>query len=394
MKNVRQLLSGIDTLVLSIDMVWASPHFLNFLHARFNEATSIKKEVPLFLPEDENSDGIPFMLQPHGKLGYKWLLLGTDYSLRIMDWIVPKAKHPSIYAELRSEVLWRLGPMEAIQRLLGAIEYNGGVITAVKPSRVDLCMDLLFHEEDWDSSLLDSMVTRASYDVVHRMHQELTGIVIGRKLISARIYDKGKEIATQSGKTWFYDLWDLEEIPKGKRVIRVEFQLRRDVLRELGCKDLEAFVLGLPHVWSYCTEQWLKFMSKPGKHHTQRQILSWWRPVQTSFMGMSQGEPLLRAKAIEIATKRLMQQATGLCSSIIALNLDAQEYGDVLDIMEEDYPGIVEKSIKSLGKTVEDLREDVTNKYIKRSRLQKKYGRAQEQRKRLGLVEEDEGEES
>lgn len=386
MKNVGRLLSGIDTLNLSINVEWSKTNFLNSLHSRLAEAQSIRKEVPFILTEEGESGGIPFMLQPHGKQGYTWLLLGTDYCLRVMDWITPKSR-PSIIAELRSELLWRLGPLEAIQRLVAALEHQGGIILSVKPSRADLCMDVLFHEEDWNSSLMENMVTRANSDEVFRKHQELTGIAIGRGVLSARIYDKGKEIATQSGKTWFYDLWGFKEIPEGRRVVRIEFQLRREVLKELGCKNLEAFVLSLPHLWSYCTKKWLKFMTKPGEHHTQRKTLAWWRAVQDSFMGMDQGEPLIRAKAIESVTRRLRQQATGLCSSIIALDMDAQNNANFQDVAELDYPRVMEEALEALGKTVHALQEDVAKKHIKRSRLQKKYAIAKEQWNRLGLVE-------
>jgi hypothetical protein len=50
----------------------------------------------------------------------------------------------------------------------------------------------------------------------------------------ARLYDKVIEIETKSKKTWMYGIWKMEGPPKNGRVIRVEFQLRREVLRQLA----------------------------------------------------------------------------------------------------------------------------------------------------------------
>jgi hypothetical protein len=36
-----------------------------------------------------------------------------------------------------------------------------------------------------------------------------------------------------------YDIWKLEDIPKDKKVIRVEFQLRRQAIKEVGIDTID-----------------------------------------------------------------------------------------------------------------------------------------------------------
>lgn len=386
MQDTKVLTSGIDTLNLSMDTVWMDQTLLDVLRARLEEAKRQQKELPFILGEMDNLEGISFMLKPHGSNGYAWLLIGRDYALRIMDLVAPRSR-PNVMIEIRSEYLWRVGLLEAVRRILDALTHNGCVHIKTRPSRVDVCMDILLPTELWAPELLDTMVTQAANSVLYRSHNQLTGISIGKGDMSARLYDKEQEITSQSGKTWFHDLWGLDEIPEDKKAIRVEFQLRRAPLRELGFIEIDTLFTGLEHLWAYCTQNWLKFQSNPGCHHTKRQTLSWWKTVQTSFLGLCEGEPLIRAKAIETDKKRLRQQATGLCSSLIALDRDEEPQADKPQgVSFADYPKAMEEALEKLKKTPEELQEDIANKLAKRSRLRAKYAAALSQRERLGLI--------
>ena len=382
MTHSQHLLSGIDTLVISLKVTWRTPHFLAHLAEQLEEAKRLECEIPFHLPE-EDGGGFSFMLKPHGSQGHKFLLVGNDYALKIMDWMLPKSR-PSIVIELKSELLWRLGPVEAVLRILRALERQDALIWETKPSRADLCMDVLFPAEQWNPGLLDYLVSYAADDQAFRKYKLMTGVYVGKGDLLARIYDKGAEIS--SGKTWFFDLWGIESLPEDSKGIRVEFQFRRPVLRELGINSMEAFFAGLPHMWAYCTGKWLQFQSNPGKHHTQREVLPWWQTVQSSFLGVQDGEPLIRAKAIESDAKRLRQQVTGLHTGIIALQHEAGEENEGLCVRLEDIAQTAEEAVLVLGKTEEDLREDVEKKLCKRKRLRAKQEEANRQRERLGLI--------
>ncbi|GAB7078877.1 hypothetical protein JCM14635_05500 [Megalodesulfovibrio paquesii] len=375
------LLSGVDTLVVGYYLYWVHPELLERLRACMEVAKQTKMEQPICL-EGPGGYVISFMLQPHGKKGYTWILQGQDYSLLIMDRATPTSR-PSLVVEYRSELLWRLGPVTAVQRLQDALQHNGAKVLAVKPSRADLCMDLLFPKDRWNSRLLGGAVTRAQGDCIHRRSRTITGFSIGRGGdLSARLYDKAREIVEQSGKTWFYDLWGLESVPDDCHIIRVEFQLRRPVLRELGCKTLDDFWNALPHLWAYCTQRWLKFQINPHEHHTQQKTQPWWKVVQGSFLGICEGEPLIRAKAIENDKTRLRRQVTGLCSSLIALEQDG---GADLPSTREAYPQMADEALQALGKTDAEVQEDVARKHARKARLKAKLQDAEAQRARLGF---------
>ena len=159
-------------------------------------------------------------------------------------------------------------------------------------------MDMLIPDCEWDGELFRDKVSRARKVAYYTKSNILTGVHIGKDDLSCRLYDKVEEIETQSHKTWMYDVWGISEVPETKRVIRVEFQLRREPLKNLGIDTIEDCLKILDSIWGYCTQKWLKFQTNPGKHHTQRKTLGWWQTVQNNFIGVSDPVPAIRAKAV------------------------------------------------------------------------------------------------
>jgi len=175
----------------------------------------------------------PFTIKPHGTKGFSWILTGSDFTYKIAGSLEPGSR-PNAMIEFRSEALWRLGPEEAVRIALTLIKANGGHIVEAKLSRADLCIDFLMPEKKWSEELRKFVVTRAAHRAFYYNHDKLTGISIGTGNISSRLYDKPLEIKQKSKKEWVYDLWKIKEVPEGKKIIRIEFQLRREVLKEAG----------------------------------------------------------------------------------------------------------------------------------------------------------------
>ena len=182
-------------------------------------------------------------------------------------------------AEIRSETLWHMGAERAVDRILTLLRHESGhqldhpTIKAVKVSRVDFCLDLLLPAGFWSLALLDNLVCRAKDVRPYLKSGTLTGIGIGSGPLSARLYDKPLEIRTKSKKDWMFDIWKLPEVPEGFQVIRVEFEIHREVIKQLGIEGPEELFLLQRNAWSYCTQSWLKFQDRPGTHHTQRETL-------------------------------------------------------------------------------------------------------------------------
>ena len=259
---------------------------------------------------NNGSDDYKFLVKPHGTNGYEWLLVGKEYSLKIGNWLNP-IQRPSIMAEVRSEVLWRMELIDAIDNIVALIENQNSVVDDVKPSRVDICVDFLIPENIWSIDLIKYRTTRAGYASPHFFNDKLTGISIGKGAVSARLYDKPLEIKQKSKKYWMYDVWGIKEVPDGMRIIRVEFQLRRGALKELNINTTVDLVNNTENLWAYCTQKWLKFQDNPGKHHTQRKTFDWWKVVQNAFSSDFKGHPLIRQKALNQDSERLFNSALG-----------------------------------------------------------------------------------
>jgi hypothetical protein len=243
-KNI--LASGVDSLVISSSIVWKDAAFFTAL----DEAKEIAKkyshcqiQINHFRPEEY----LPFIIKPHGAKGFSWILSNSYFTYKIAN--SEPGPRPNAMIEIRSETLWCLGPEEAVKTALAIIEANGGLIVETKLSRVDLCVDFLMPEKKWSHDLMKYAVTRATDSTLHCKYNELTGITIGKGIMSARLYDKPLEIRQQSRKYWMYDIWGIQTVPEGGKIIRIEFQLRREALNEARLKDCNDLFQRLPNAW-------------------------------------------------------------------------------------------------------------------------------------------------
>ncbi|WP_200914349.1 hypothetical protein, partial [Aeromicrobium sp. Leaf272] len=145
------------------------------------------------------SDGIPSLyVQPTAEF------LHANGAEAVSDWC------QSVFAELLGHITWQV-------------------------SRVDLFADV----QGWDVKAEDRhhFLTRATSRRTYEDDDELTGLQWGvGGAVVCRIYDKTRESALK-GTDWWPNVWG-PAFEHGKQVIRIEFQVRRDALRE--------FTLGTP----------------------------------------------------------------------------------------------------------------------------------------------------
>jgi hypothetical protein len=86
-----------------------------------------------------------------------------------------------------------------------------------------------------------------------------------------RIYDKAKEAGT-TGKEWFLKLWKLDQLLD---IWRIEFQLRRSVLKQFGIDTLEDLIQRSGGVWAELTSSWLSFRLHDNPNTARRSIHPW-----------------------------------------------------------------------------------------------------------------------
>jgi hypothetical protein len=279
--NVKNILvSGIDSLVISTNTAWKDTSIFIVLDELKKKAQQNSIDYQGQFKHFNPNEVWPFTIKPNGTSGFSWILSGCDFTYKIANSAEPGSR-PNVMIEIRSEALWRLGPEEVIKIALSIIEANGGHIIETKISRVDLCVDFLMSKKKWSYELMDYAVTRAIDTDPHYKRKKFTGISIGKGVISARLYDKPLEIQQKSKKYWMFDIWGIKEVPEGKKIIRIEFQLRREILNEIGIKDINDLFQKIDGAWAYCTRKWLKFQDHPELHHTQQLTLRWYEEIQT-----------------------------------------------------------------------------------------------------------------
>ena len=314
------LLSGFDYLTLAINLQWEKSDFLECLG-------ELKAKAKEHSEDQAHSVGDwSFSVKPHGVKGYEWLLVGKEFKeVKVGNWLNPTSR-PSLMVNIGSETLWAQGPVIAVERIVSIFKELGAQVLEIKPSRADLCVDMLLDDSVWTTELVKNSVTRAVKSTTHFENNIMTGITIGPgSPVSARLYDKFREIVTNKKKTWFFDLWQLNTEPEGFKIIRVEFQLRRPVLKELGMESITDLFSVSDNAWSYCAEKWLKFQDRPGNHHTMRKTFPWWEVVQNGFYGSQNPNPLIRCKSIRQDKEQIFAQAYGLLSSLAAICQEESE---------------------------------------------------------------------
>ncbi len=308
-------------------------------------------------------------VKPYGVRRYEWVLSGKEMTLRVGDWMEPKTR-PSVTVEIGSESLWRLGPERICSLALDLIESNGGMVKESKVSRADLCVDVLLSEKTWDRGLEDYMVTRANKWFPYSSRRGMESFNVGTGVVKARLYDKPLEIAEKSRKTWMFGIWRIDPDEFQGKIIRVEFQLRREPLKEMGVGGLSDFLKDSDRVWAYCTKKWLKFQENPGVHHTQQKTLEWWSIVQGAYFGVQDAEPLIREKAIQEDLGKLRSQTVGFAGSIMALTLDKYEFPIKEKINFNDCINAVMEVYQAEGNDIGSFKELVMKKrakYMRRS---------------------------
>ncbi|MEW6182272.1 MAG: replication initiation factor [Bacillota bacterium] len=311
------LIRGIDTLIFGLDIEnykGELGYILKKFDALKEEAQKTGKEIIIEL------NGVTLTVEPSGMPFYR-------YRLTCNDWIIgfsekPVNINPDIKVRLISGFLWSYGYQGAYEKFLDWFDFFGVKILKSKITRLDICADtdkVRFVESD-----REGFVTRAKSHCRHHVTEEhfegstFTGFSIGSgKPLLVRIYDKSKEIR-KSGKEWFKDIWKDKGWDGEKTVWRVEFQLKREVLKELGISSVEDVWGKEDALWSYLTTKWLQLKKGSGKNVSRLPDKSKWKVIQKAEI-IKEVSPLVREKVLEGDLKRLLDQGGGILLSIGAL---------------------------------------------------------------------------
>ncbi|MFA9477751.1 hypothetical protein ACERK3_05520 [Phycisphaerales bacterium AB-hyl4] len=381
----RVLACGIDSLVLALDVHWLDERLLYKLAELKQEAAGNDAEVPGRIMLDDGSAAWLFTVKPHGTSGHAYLLNSGSMSWSVGHSPTPTSR-PGVMVTIRSETLWTHGPASVVQRVHDLIDAAGGKVMACKVSRADLCVDVLLPVAAWDRELREYVVSRAEYRVPFFSKLRRTGLQIGKGKIMGRMYDKPLEIIARGGKKiWMYDVWGVQSVADDHRIIRVEFEAKREGIKALGVDTFEDLEQLTPNLWAYFTGQWLRMVDDPAKHHTRQKLLPWWPVVQAGYTGAQHAMPLIRAKAVKADREQLCKQLLGYLTSLVAADRqgDLIEPGEMLDL--ETHLAMVKDTVKEYGWNDAEFTERVKLRQARYQREGEKFAAAECARAQAGV---------
>jgi hypothetical protein len=367
----KSLLSGVDSLYLALDLRWRGDKFFQHLEELQQRARSMKRPAPGQLQTKDNAHALSYEVLEHGSDGYRWILNSTEWSILLSAALQPTSR-PNALVRLSSEGLWLHGVAECLDRTFALLESVEGFVIKPRISRVDICSDILIPEEMWHKDLIEHKVGHFKKNSIHLGYEKLEGFRLGKGKFLARMYDKPLEIEDASKKYWFYDLWNIEKVPEDQCIVRVEFQVRREGLKQLAVDTVWDFVNHPRSLWDYCS-RWVQFCINRDAVKRDRVLLPFWETVQNGFLGGQSGAPFIRAKMVNTKRRQLDLQLVGQATSLLAMKCTTPHPS----LRIEDQGSLVQESAKRLNMSDAQFSEKVQLKIAKRPREQEKFDLAQ-----------------
>lgn len=296
--------SGVDSLYLSSDAK-VDERVLELVNSRKMTAQESNQAESLELGD------YAVRVLASGRIRYKYALSSKD-----MDILLSGAnKMPPVYVQLRSEFIHHCGCSSAVDQVKDLVckylVFNDDA--SFKVSRIDVYCDF----QGWVPANEDGerFVCRANKRDGHWDGGSLTGFSWGRNEMVARLYDKSREILS-SGKGWLKDVWG-PSLDEDMPVWRLEFQMRRGMLKECGFSSVEDALGNLGGLWAYGLE-WLSLREPSENEQRCRWPVSWVWEDLLKAPSFDNGQRVSRARLRDIAAGRLVAPTLGYLSSYAA----------------------------------------------------------------------------
>lgn len=196
-----------------------------------------------------------FEVKDKGKGFYAYVLADAWYHIQVSS---SEGKTlPPVYVQISSEVLFRIGIDNSMNQLRNVINTLFIRLDSETISRADLFVDFMT-DVNLESIREIEWIRRAKRLDKYWMEKTFTGWSIGLGGgISARLYNKTKEIET-SHKEYIKSAWELKGWCEGQTVWRLEFELKRILLKQMSVNTLSDLMVLCNDIWRYCTHDWLR----------------------------------------------------------------------------------------------------------------------------------------
>ncbi|MGB0920288.1 MAG: hypothetical protein ACPG1C_03090 [Alphaproteobacteria bacterium] len=262
--------------------------------------------------------GVTWGLSAGGGFPYTYVLSNERYRLRLAEHMQPR-----LHVQFMSEALWDLGPKEALREVREIIGRAG--LRETRPasvSRVDWCFDFALRDIDFTE---EHFLSKARKDAKHRGGGQTETFIFGRGDVLVRIYDKVKEIAEVSGKTWLFDLWGQNE-----GVWRIEAQARRAFLKQHGIRTPEDLFMHQGFVAHWIVDKHTTLRVPTGDSNRSRWPLHpLWDAVQAAardMEGQEQGYELDLERPLAAALDDCLKSMEGMAKNYAAIVTMMNDY--------------------------------------------------------------------
>jgi hypothetical protein len=290
--NFTPLLFGVDSLYLSFPGDLSEEWEKKLEHLKLlAQSESEKEQAQAQLKIGEHL----FEVSDHGAKRFPYILADNCFYIKLSG---SRAKSlPLAHVQISSEYLHAVGEGAATANLCGIIAQFGSNAVPII-SRADVFLDFIC-AVDFDGLNQECWMTRANllakyYD--RRIPQPFTGWVVGAGGdLSSRLYEKTVEIEYKSRKFFFHELWQKRGWKLGDKVWRQEFQLRREVLKQLGTHTVPDLLQSFDALWRYLTQDWLRLAIPNATDATRTRWPTHpvWQSVSQVFDQFTEDQPRL-----------------------------------------------------------------------------------------------------
>lgn len=345
-----ELATGYDRLKYGLYVIWVKPEILNVMADAKERAKEINEPVTISFSDQGD---MVFNCHPTGrKGGYAFHISRSDVNIFFST--RKDNTTPNIWVDIGSQSCWSPGYVSIIKEVKALVAALGGHIVKDVVSEVHLCADFIGLDiEELPIDRPDHWITRANRFHCYQDRTRLSGVSIAQTMgelppgnsdslilretgisfgtgdIMLRIYDKALELKRSASKqSVFASVWQQENYDD-KPVTRVEYQLRRDVLRQLHVDTLSDLKKKRAGVWQYCTHEWTRFALDPvdrkNRHQDRAALHPWWREVQRADFKA----PLVELSRIKVQASKdigvLVDMIAG-CTLTLGAILDRKPY--------------------------------------------------------------------
>jgi hypothetical protein len=261
-----------------------------------------------------------FEVKDKGRGRFSYVLVDNSFFLQASN---GRSKSlPMAYVQISSEYLAHAGVGQAEKSLQFIVNSLGLVHEPANISRVDLFMDFCADIKMDAFNPLESWITRTQSIDLHYRYNRFSGWSFGMGGdIGARLYDKTLEVEKKSKKFYLHELWGAAGWDGQVHVWRMEFEAKREVLKQLSIRKLSDLLTLQTPLWLYLTQDWLRLAipSITDSNQTRWPNHPLWNSITESFDKDSVQTKLERFSSVRVPEdERLFLHGLGGITSFMA----------------------------------------------------------------------------